>query len=1161
VIERQPRTFLHFEIAELEAVFSRQPNDSEFLRSLIAELDHRKTDRAQRLKARAKEALAKLQKTGTQRPPDRERSRPQVPRREAPPPPEPESHSPSTDSEGPSQKAQPEETLFDAWTALEVLSPPSFRRPEDLKGGDRKAVASLERERLPWEGEGEKSRPNMRLYYQVVLGSVDLGRAVPQLLARYSDLREERPAARGEAITAVLIVDRNGRLSKEDAIQVSSFAWGLPLALRGDLGSLAEWLKAEPRVIKDFDGFLRQRLDSDENEQSPLDRATLQEAWEWLLARLELPRELVNQPRFAVRCYEYFRRSAPPEPLLLNSFFLADLARAKWLFRNGRAPSALRRYVGSESPGERRDLFRDPKALEEALAPRYIPPARWPAPWPSQLVLLQQAGVNLAIKDLNSTGILAINGPPGTGKTTLLRDLVAAIVSARAEAMATFDDPAQAFVDSREKERVADGSFSLYRVDSRLKGFEIVVASSNNKAVENVSAELPDLKAVSQDLRYLRVLSDALHGRETWGLIAAVLGNAANVSRFRQTFWWDKDRGLSAYLAEAAGTPQLVEVLNPETGERETRPPSIVEHETPPRSPVQAAERWRQARATFLAALQRSRKNLDDLEAVRASLELLPVLVREESRAAEDERIAREQEIQAGSTMETARIQLDRAEEEQRRCEDRLQEHDRASPPWWSRLFRTRRARTWSSGRMPLLAATQQARKSRSEAARAVSTSDEELLEAAAKRRGAELFLRTARQRHLEAQQTIERARAQGGVFIDQEFWALPHAERHQVTPWLNDEHQRARDDVFVAAIALHKAFLDAAARPIRDNLGVLMKILGGGGLPTEKKQALIGDLWSSLFLVVPVVSTTFASVGRMFGRVPEQALGWLFIDEAGQALPQAAVGAIFRSKRAVVVGDPVQIEPIVTLPESLTMAICKDFGVDPDRFNAPAASAQTLADAATPYFAEFHGRSGSRTVGVPLLVHRRCAEPMFGIANAVAYHHLMVSAKKPMPSRIGDLLGPSAWIHVQGSAMEKWCPEEGNAVLALLRVLATAEVEPNLYIVTPFVTVSQNLRKLVRESPFAASWLEDGWTSQHIGTVHTVQGREAEAVIFVLGAPAPHQTGARNWAGGRPNLLNVAVTRAKERLYVIGNRDLWREAGLFRELDSRLPASSLPGV
>jgi superfamily I DNA and/or RNA helicase len=61
--------------------------------------------------------------------------------------------------------------------------------------------------------------------------------------------------------------------------------------------------------------------------------------------------------------------------------------------------------------------------------------------------------------------------------------------------------------------------------------------------------------------------------------------------------------------------------------------------------------------------------------------------------------------------------------------------------------------------------------------------------------------------------------------------------------------------------------------------------------------------------------------------------------------------------------------------------------------------------------------------------------------------------------------------------------------------------------------------------------------------------------VVFVLGAPAVQQIGARNWAGGRPNLLNVAVTRAKEVLYVVGNRAHWKQAGLFRELDARLPS------
>ena len=41
--------------------------------------------------------------------------------------------------------------------------------------------------------------------------------------------------------------------------------------------------------------------------------------------------------------------------------------------------------------------------------------------------------------------------------------------------------------------------------------------------------------------------------------------------------------------------------------------------------------------------------------------------------------------------------------------------------------------------------------------------------------------------------------------------------------------------------------------------------------------------------------------------------LGTLVIDEAGQASPQMALGAMFRCRKCIVVGDPKQIEPVVT--------------------------------------------------------------------------------------------------------------------------------------------------------------------------------------------------------------------------------------------------------
>jgi hypothetical protein len=57
------------------------------------------------------------------------------------------------------------------------------------------------------------------------------------------------------------------------------------------------------------------------------------------------------------------------------------------------------------------------------------------------------------------------------------------------------------------------------------------------------------------------------------------------------------------------------------------------------------------------------------------------------------------------------------------------------------------------------------------------------------------------------------------------------------------------------------------------------------------------------------------------------------------------------------------------------------------------------------------------------------------------------------------------------------------------------------------------------------------------------------------------HQVGARGWTGGRPNLLDVAVTRSKEWLYLVGNPSLWTlwwEAGLFAEMDGQLEDPSL---
>lgn len=119
-----------------------------------------------------------------------------------------------------------------------------------------------------------------------------------------------------------------------------------------------------------------------------------------------------------------------------------------------------------------------------------------------------------------------------------------------------------------------------------------------------------------------------------------------------------------------------------------------------------------------------------------------------------------------------------------------------------------------------------------------------------------------------------------------------------------------------------------------------------------------------------------------------------------------------------------------------------------------------------------------------------------------------------------------------------------------MLSALHQAGVQnPDIFIISPFRVVASEMRKLLRRNGELLQGLgldPDQFPVKNVGTVHTVQGREADTVIFLLGAPKASQNGARQWAGSPENLLNVAVSRAKRNLYVVGSRGAWMGAGRF---------------
>ncbi|WP_214653478.1 AAA domain-containing protein, partial [Vibrio anguillarum] len=95
---------------------------------------------------------------------------------------------------------------------------------------------------------------------------------------------------------------------------------------------------------------------------------------------------------------------------------------------------------------------------------------------------------------------------------------------------------------------------------------------------------------------------------------------------------------------------------------------------------------------------------------------------------------------------------------------------------------------------------------------------------------------------------------------------------------------------------------------------------------------------------------------------------------------------------------------------------------------------------------------------------------------------------------------------------------------------------------------LKEDLRRSKSELLSNSSWNEKEFNSflnNNVGTVHTFQGKENETVILVLGCDIKNSGGA-SWASSKPNLLNVAVTRAKKHLFVIGDIQVWSDKRYF---------------
>lgn len=249
-----------------------------------------------------------------------------------------------------------------------------------------------------------------------------------------------------------------------------------------------------------------------------------------------------------------------------------------------------------------------------------------------------------------------------------------------------------------------------------------------------------------------------------------------------------------------------------------------------------------------------------------------------------------------------------------------------------------------------------------------------------------------------------------------------------------------------------------------------------------------------------------------------------VIFDEASQCDLASALPALYRANRALIVGDPKQLNHFTMIGKQAEFAAFAKNGVPVTAQAIYRFKSESLFDVAS-----YRAVQSAQFI---LDEHFRSAPHIISFSNDKFYESsLRIMTQRPSEAEIAIEIDYVDGKRTEGAAN----PTEIEAIFKRVKdIIATSSLsEPiTIGILCPF---RDQVNAITKELPKHLTLDETNRHDIVIGTAHSLQGDEKDVVILSLSIDPKFHHGSLMFLE-KPNVFNVSITRAKKKLIVVSS-------------------------